>query len=51
MKTRPAATRHRVVGFEADEIDYRANTGWSVLGIGEAYEVTQRVKLNQGTRE
>jgi nitroimidazol reductase NimA-like FMN-containing flavoprotein (pyridoxamine 5'-phosphate oxidase superfamily) len=40
-----AATRHAVVGFQVDEIDARARTGWSVLGVGEAYEVVQPDRL------
>ena len=34
-----AATLHAVVAFQADDIDVATRTGWSVLGIGEAYEV------------
>lgn len=40
-----AATRHHVVGFEADEIDQRTRTGWSVLGIGQAYEIADARRL------
>jgi nitroimidazol reductase NimA-like FMN-containing flavoprotein (pyridoxamine 5'-phosphate oxidase superfamily) len=40
-----AATRHAVVGFEVDEFDVQARTGWSVLGIGEAYEVVDPARL------
>ena len=40
-----AATVHRVVAFEVDEIDLDARTGWSVLGVGEAYEVTDPGRL------
>ena len=40
-----AATRHTVVGFEVDEIDPGTRTGWSVLGIGQAYEVQDRSRL------
>jgi uncharacterized protein len=40
-----AATRHAVVGFEVDEIDTRSRTGWSVVGVGEAYEVVQPDRL------
>jgi hypothetical protein len=29
----------KVVGFEIDNIDVLTRTGWSVLGVGEAYEV------------
>ncbi|GAA5162372.1 pyridoxamine 5'-phosphate oxidase family protein [Pseudonocardia eucalypti] len=41
-----AATRNNVVGFEVDEIDARTHTGWSVLGIGEAYEILDRKRLS-----
>jgi uncharacterized protein len=34
-----AATRGAVVAFQADEIDTRTRTGWTVLGVGETYEV------------
>lgn len=40
-----AATRHHVVAFETDHIDERTRTGWSVLGVGEAYEVVDPVRL------
>jgi nitroimidazol reductase NimA-like FMN-containing flavoprotein (pyridoxamine 5'-phosphate oxidase superfamily) len=40
-----AATLHRVVAFQVDEIDLEARTGWSVLGVGEAYEVTEPGRL------
>lgn len=40
-----AATRHAVVGFEVDEFDLQARTGWSVLGIGEAYEIVDPARL------
>ena len=40
-----AATVHRVVAFQADEIDLEAGTGWSVLGVGEAYEVLEPKRL------
>ena len=40
-----AATRHAVVGFQVDEIDPRARTGWSVLGVGEANEVVHPDRL------
>lgn len=39
-----AATRRAVVAFEADDIDRDALTGWSVLGVGETYEVTDPVR-------
>jgi uncharacterized protein len=34
-----AATRGAVVAFQVDEIDPATRTGWTVLGVGEAYEV------------
>ncbi|MFR9803936.1 pyridoxamine 5'-phosphate oxidase family protein [Pseudonocardia sp. RS010] len=37
--TLAAAVRHAVVGFQADQIDAVARAGWTVLGVGEAYEV------------
>jgi uncharacterized protein len=39
------ATRHAIVAFEVDEIDTLTGTGWSVVGIGEAYEVVDPVRL------
>lgn len=41
-----AASRNAVVGFEVDEIDTTTRTGWSVLGIGEAYEVLEPARLD-----
>ncbi|MFR9800954.1 pyridoxamine 5'-phosphate oxidase family protein [Pseudonocardia sp. RS010] len=41
-----AATRGAVVAFQVDEIDADDHTGWSVLGIGQAYEVTERSRLS-----
>lgn len=40
-----AATRHHVVAFQVDRIDDAARTGWSVLGMGEAYEVVDPARL------
>ncbi|MEJ3653297.1 pyridoxamine 5'-phosphate oxidase family protein [Actinomycetes bacterium KLBMP 9759] len=34
-----AATRGAVVAFQADDIDPVTRTGWTVVGVGEAYEV------------
>jgi nitroimidazol reductase NimA-like FMN-containing flavoprotein (pyridoxamine 5'-phosphate oxidase superfamily) len=34
-----AASRGAVVAFQVDEIDTRTRTGWTVLGVGHAYEV------------
>jgi nitroimidazol reductase NimA-like FMN-containing flavoprotein (pyridoxamine 5'-phosphate oxidase superfamily) len=34
------ATRHAVVGFQVDDIDPVTHAGWSVLGVGQAYELS-----------
>lgn len=39
------ATRGRVVGFQVDAYDPATRTGWSVLGVGVAYEVTDPERL------
>ena len=40
-----AATRNTIVAFEVDEIDSVNRSGWSVLGVGHAYEVTDPQRL------
>lgn len=35
-----AATHGTVVGFQVDDIDPGTHAGWSVLGVGRAYAVT-----------
>ncbi|HEX6198327.1 MAG TPA: pyridoxamine 5'-phosphate oxidase family protein [Jiangellaceae bacterium] len=35
-----AATREAIVAFQADAFDSEAQTGWSVMGVGRAYQVT-----------
>jgi nitroimidazol reductase NimA-like FMN-containing flavoprotein (pyridoxamine 5'-phosphate oxidase superfamily) len=40
-----AATRNAVVAFQVDQIDITTRTGWSVLGIGQAYEVVVPARL------
>lgn len=40
-----AATHNTVVAFEVDDIDPRTHVGWSVLAVGEAYEVTDAERL------
>ena len=40
-----AATLHHVAAFQVDDVDPAARTGWSVLGVGEAYEVTDPRRL------
>ena len=34
------ATRHSVVGFQVDDIDPVTHVGWSVLGVGQAYAIS-----------
>ena len=34
------ATRHAVVGFQVDDIDPVTYAGWSVLGVGQAYAIS-----------
>ena len=41
------ATRDTVVAFEADEIDPVDLTGWTVLGIGTSYPVTEPDRLSR----
>jgi nitroimidazol reductase NimA-like FMN-containing flavoprotein (pyridoxamine 5'-phosphate oxidase superfamily) len=33
------ATRNAVVAFQVDHVDPGTRTGWTVLGVGQAYEV------------
>jgi nitroimidazol reductase NimA-like FMN-containing flavoprotein (pyridoxamine 5'-phosphate oxidase superfamily) len=40
-----AATRNAVVAFQVDRIDPGARTGWTVLGVGRAYEVVVPARL------
>jgi uncharacterized protein len=42
-----AAVRKAVLGFQADQIDPETATGWTVLGIGESYEITDPFRLAQ----
>jgi hypothetical protein len=39
------ATRRAVVAFEADALDPDTHVGWTVLGVGSTYEVTDAVRL------
>jgi nitroimidazol reductase NimA-like FMN-containing flavoprotein (pyridoxamine 5'-phosphate oxidase superfamily) len=39
------ATRPAVVGFQVDDLDRTTRTGWSVLGVGQAYEVVDSARL------
>jgi nitroimidazol reductase NimA-like FMN-containing flavoprotein (pyridoxamine 5'-phosphate oxidase superfamily) len=34
------ATQHAVVGFQVDDIDPITHAGWSILGVGQAYEIS-----------
>jgi nitroimidazol reductase NimA-like FMN-containing flavoprotein (pyridoxamine 5'-phosphate oxidase superfamily) len=40
-----AATRGAVVAFQVDRIDTGTRTGWTVLGVGQAYEVVVPARL------
>lgn len=40
-----AAAHRLVVGFQADQIDPHTFTGWSILGIGTAFDVTDPGRL------
>ena len=41
--TKLAAAAQNVVGFEIDHVDDEARSGWSVLVVGNAYEVTNSI--------
>jgi uncharacterized protein len=40
-----AATRNAVVAFQLDDFDMMARSGWSVVGVGEAYDVVDPARL------
>ncbi len=40
-----AAVNNAVVGFEVDEFDSAARTGWSVLAVGQAYHILDPERL------
>ncbi len=40
-----AATRESIVAFQADEFDADAQSGWSVMGVGRAYQVTDDIEI------
>lgn len=42
-----AATRRAVVAFEVDDFDRKARTGWSVMVVGEALEVTDQADIDR----
>ncbi len=42
-----AATRNAVVGFQIDHHDVSTRSGWSVLGIGHAYEILDPARLRE----
>lgn len=42
-----AALNHTVVAFQADNIDPATDTGWSVCGVGEAYEIVDPARLTE----
>ncbi|HEY4420309.1 MAG TPA: pyridoxamine 5'-phosphate oxidase family protein [Pseudonocardia sp.] len=39
------ATHPAVVGFQVDNLDPATRSGWSVLGVGQAYEVLDSARL------
>jgi uncharacterized protein len=41
----PAGIDGTGVGFQADEMDVLADAGWSVLGVGHAYELRDPPRL------
>ena len=45
-----AATRNAVVAFQLDHFDTTTRSGWSVLGVGEAYEVVDPVPSERAHR-
>jgi nitroimidazol reductase NimA-like FMN-containing flavoprotein (pyridoxamine 5'-phosphate oxidase superfamily) len=44
-----SATRHAVIGFQLDHIDVATRSGWSVLGVGQAYEIVDAARLDELT--
>jgi nitroimidazol reductase NimA-like FMN-containing flavoprotein (pyridoxamine 5'-phosphate oxidase superfamily) len=40
-----AASKGAVFAFQVDDIDFDDRSGWSVLGVGQAYEVTDSGQL------
>jgi nitroimidazol reductase NimA-like FMN-containing flavoprotein (pyridoxamine 5'-phosphate oxidase superfamily) len=42
-----AAAQRAVVAFEVDEVDTMYHSGWSVLVVGPAYEVTDAAELER----
>lgn len=42
-----AAARNAVVGFQIDHHDISTQSGWSVLGIGHAYEILDPARLRE----
>jgi uncharacterized protein len=45
-----AAARRAVLGFQTDQIDPDSATGWSVLGVGQSYEITDPARLESLAR-
>ena len=46
-----AACRDAVVAFEVDYIDPETRTGWSVVGVGQAHELSDPVRLAHLTHD
>jgi hypothetical protein len=43
-----AVAQPAVVAFQVDEIDPQTGTGWSVVAVGQAYELTKRDRAELG---
>lgn len=43
-----AVARHAVVAFQVDEIDPQTGTGWSVVGVGQTYQLSNRDRAELG---
>jgi nitroimidazol reductase NimA-like FMN-containing flavoprotein (pyridoxamine 5'-phosphate oxidase superfamily) len=45
FRTAGGGKMHHIIAFQTDEIDPASRTGWSVLAVGQAYEVTDSQRL------
>ena len=46
-----SAAKNAVVAFQVDEIDRALGTGWSVLGVGRAYEISGLRRLAEMSQQ
>ena len=44
--TLASAVLHAVVAFQVDDVDLESRSGWTVYGVGEAYEVVEPRRLD-----